>query len=81
MRPVAYLLGSCRAGPVGRWGPADRPCGICGLLSLWPLGRCRTGREIPSVGGVPELPVLVLAGYATAALLVGTALFNRRDIT
>jgi hypothetical protein len=46
------------AGPglVGRWGQADRPCGICGLLSLWPLGRWLTGRVIPSVGGVPELP-------------------------
>jgi hypothetical protein len=49
---------SARPGLVGRWGPADRPCGICGLLSLWPLGQCRTGRVIPSVGGVPELPAL-----------------------
>jgi len=59
------------AGPglVGRWGQADRPCGICGLLSLWPLGRCRTERVIPSVGGVPELPALP------------TALLSRRDIT
>jgi hypothetical protein len=30
---------------------------------------------------VPELPAFVLAGYATAALLVGTALLSRRDIT
>src|SRR5262245_8045375 len=39
------------AGPglVGRWGSADRPCGICGPLGLWPLGRCRAGRVIPSV--------------------------------
>jgi hypothetical protein len=52
------------AGPglVGRWGPADRPCGICGLLSLWPLGRCRAGRVIPSVGGVPGLPALPTEG-------------------
>jgi len=42
-----------RPGRVGRWGPADRPCGICGLLRLWPSGRCRAGRVIPSVGGVP----------------------------
>jgi len=49
-------------GLVGRWGPADRPCGICGLLSLWPLGRCRTGRVIPSVGGVPGLPALPIEG-------------------
>jgi len=42
----------------GRWGLADSPCGICGLLSLWPLGRSRTGRVIPSVGVVPELPAL-----------------------
>src|SRR5215470_4537615 len=62
---VELPAGSCRsplcwppAGPgrVGRWGWADRPCGISGLLSLWPLGRCRAGRVIPSVGGVPELP-------------------------
>ena len=45
---------------VERW--ADRPCGICGLLGLWPLGRCRTGRVIPSVGGVPELPALPIEG-------------------
>ena len=53
-----------RTGPgrVGRWGWADRPCGIGGLVSLWPLGRCRTGRVIPSVGGVPELPALPMAG-------------------
>src|SRR5262249_56545884 len=37
--------------PLGRW--VDRPCGISGLLSFWPLGRCRAGRVIPSVGGVP----------------------------
>ena len=42
-----------RPGRVGRWGPADRPCGIGGLLRLWPSGRCRAGRVIPSVGGVP----------------------------
>ena len=52
------------AGPdrVGRWGPADRPCGICGLLSLWPLGRCRTGRVTPSVGDMPVLPALPTEG-------------------
>src|SRR5262249_53874721 len=43
-----------RPGRVGRWAWADRPCGIGGLLGLWPLGRCRAGRVIPSVGGVPE---------------------------
>src|SRR5262249_45407414 len=52
------------AGPglVGRWGPADRPCGICGLPGLWPLGRCQAGRVIPSVGGVPGLPALPIEG-------------------
>src|SRR5215472_13462341 len=35
--------------------PADRPCGIGGLVGLWPRGRCRAGRVIPSVGGVPEV--------------------------
>ena len=45
-----------RPGWVGRWGPADRPCGICGPFSLWPLGRYRAGPVIPSVGGVPGLP-------------------------
>ena len=49
-------------GLVGRWGPADMPCGICGLPGLWPLGRCRAGRVIPSVGGVPELPALPIEG-------------------
>ena len=48
--------------PVGRWGQADRPCGICGLLSLWPLGRCQTGRVIPSVGDVPGLPASPMQG-------------------
>ena len=38
--------------------PAGRPCGIGGLAGLWPRGRCRAGRVIPSVGGVPELPAL-----------------------
>src|SRR5215471_5586978 len=51
-------------GLVGRWGPADRPCGVCGLPILWSRGRCRIGRVIPSVGGVPELPALPTAGYA-----------------
>ena len=57
LRPAGspFVLASCR-GLVGRWGPADRPWGICGLLNLWPLGRCRAGRVIPSVGGVPGLP-------------------------
>ena len=57
-------LGALNAGLglVGRWGPADRPCGICGLLGLWPLGRCRAGRVIPSVGGVPGLPALPMQG-------------------
>ena len=54
-----------RPGLVGRWEPADRPCGICGLLSMWPLDRCRAGRVIPSVGGVPELPALPIEGAMT----------------
>src|SRR5262249_40058000 len=49
-------------GRVGRWGGADRRCGIGGLVSLWPLGRCRAGRVIPSVGGVPGLPAPPMAG-------------------
>src|SRR5215469_10613258 len=31
---------------------------------LWPLGRCRTGRVIPSVGGVPELPASAMEEHA-----------------
>ena len=53
--PGRSLLCWPPAGPglVGRWGPSDRPCGICGPFSLWPLGRYRAGPVIPSVGGVP----------------------------
>jgi len=36
------------------------------LLSLWPLGRCRAGRVIPSVGGVPELPAPHCSAGATS---------------
>jgi hypothetical protein len=58
------VLACCQAGPGRPLGPADRPCGICGLLGLWPLGRCRTGRVIPSVGGVPEFPALPVEEHA-----------------
>src|SRR5262249_55054186 len=51
----AWIGPYARPGLVGRWGPVDRPCGIGGLLILWPLGRCQTGWVIPSVGDVPEL--------------------------
>jgi hypothetical protein len=63
LRPAGspFVLASCR-GLVGRWGPADRPWGICGLLNLWPLGRCRAGRVIPSVGGVPGFADVTDAG-------------------
>ena len=56
------LCGPAGPGRLGRWAVADRPCGICGLLSLWPLGRCRAGRVSPSVGGVPVLPAVPMAG-------------------
>ena len=60
--PVNGLAGPPGRGLLGRWGPAGRPCGICGLLGLWPLGRCQAGRVIPSVGGVPGLPALPIEG-------------------
>jgi len=51
---ATFEAGCFGPGLVGRGGPADRPRGIGGLLSLWPLGRCPAGRVIPSVVGVPE---------------------------